>query len=231
MYKKGKAIIGVVIFSMNIISGFVSGEDLRFKGEVVITSSYYWRGVQQFEGNALQGTSRVDYGIISLGMWYSSVIFGDGTVMETDPFLSLNLPTGCWSSSVGLTVYSYDLKKYNEYADWEIEINGSIGYDCLSFSGYYVPQQTSTKNDPSSSNYWFEFSGGIATLGINWGITWGYGTYTSRYLKTPKEGAISTLTLSVIRSITDYLSVNWNYIIQTEKELHNGLYINCTLTF
>ena len=45
-------------------------------------------------GPAMQGTGRITYKSFSLGLWSSSVNFGDDVESETDPFIEITLRTG-----------------------------------------------------------------------------------------------------------------------------------------
>lgn len=112
-----------------------------------MVSTNFWRGIRQFEGNALQGTVSGNWKCLSFGVWYSGVLFGDGTLMETDPFVNLSFKKGFLSGGVGMTYYSYDFNKWNDYADHEIELAVQAGFSLFDIAFYTVPKQASTKGD------------------------------------------------------------------------------------
>jgi hypothetical protein len=65
-------------------------------------------------------------GKVNAGLWYSNVVFGNGMVMEIDPFVSVFLPIGKLSTSLGLTVYTYDFNNI-------MTRRGSVRSVCNSF--------------------------------------------------------------------------------------------------
>ncbi len=219
---------GILIFFSTVFS---FAEEFSMSGDFSWISTYVWRGIRQFEGNALQGTVTGSWKCLSFGVWYSSVSFGDGTLMETDPFLNCSFGEGSLTGGFGMTYYSYDFRKWNGYADQEIELTAHAGFSPLAIALYYVPKQASTEGELERSNFWIELSSTINALELKWGVVVGYGNYSSRYLDTPKKEAIGNITLSANKAVTDQLSVGWCYEIPFQTDLENSLWINCSLSY
>ena len=209
----------------------VSAQELEFSGDVSVVSNYVWRGVSQSGQAELQGTVGAAYKALSFGVWYSSVSSDGGTSLESDPYIELSLPTGSLSSAIGAVVYTYDFKTYNDNADYEYELYGSLGYGVLGVSGYFVPSQSSTDSELNDSAYWLETSVTYPAIGVDWGVMYGVGTYSSRFLEVPKEDAVSMLGLSASKSINESLSIGWNYSIGLDDDLDDILWVSLALGF
>ncbi|MBN2029573.1 hypothetical protein JW824_04950 [bacterium] len=221
----------VMVLLVLVLADVSFSEEFCMSGDFTWVSTYIWRGIRQFEGNTLQGIISGNWKYLSFGVWYSSVSFGDGTLMETDPFLNLSFNKGSLSGGIGMTYYSYDFKKWNGYADHEIELAVNAGFSPVGISIYYIPKQASTKGDLKCSNYWIELSSASNTLDMHWGIIIGYGTYSSRYLEMPKKEAIGNVTLSAQKEVIDQLTVGWYYEIPFRTDLENSFWISCSLSY
>ncbi len=228
--EKNCFISGIVILIL-FSTAFVMAGEFSVSGDFTLVSTYFWRGVRQFEGTALQGTVSGNWKCLSLGVWYSSVSFGDETVMETDPFVNFTFNKGAFSGGIGMTCYSYDFNTWNGYADYEIELAVHAGFSPFDIALYTVPKQASTKGDLERSNSWIELSSSVNLLELDWGVVFGYGTYSSRYLEIPKKEAIGNLTFSVDKAVNDQLTVGWHYEIPFNTDLENSLWIDCSLFY
>jgi uncharacterized protein (TIGR02001 family) len=224
--------IALVAICALLVSFGTTNAQLEFSGDVTAVSTYTWRGVKQYSGPALQGTAGAGYGVLSFGLWYSSVSFGDDTEVETDPFIEVALPTGPLATSIGVTVYSYDFfETFNDDADFEYEVFARIGVGPLDLAAFYVPSQNSTENNPNDSDYWLEVSAGTAAIGADLGLTLGYGTYSSKWLATPKEDAVGHVVLSAGKSISEALATGWNYSIALDDDMDNAFFATLLVSF
>ncbi|HPG41818.1 MAG TPA: hypothetical protein PLP19_21145 [bacterium] len=219
----------IVLLLVSLINN--SAAKVSFAGDVTGVSTYVWRGVKQYSGPALQGTAAFNAGPVLFGLWTSSMSAGDIEV-ETDPYLEVALPTGSVASSLGVTVYSYDLfEAFNADADYEYEIYGKAGYGPAGLAAFFVPGQSSTENTPNESDYWLELSGKTTLAGADLGLVFGYGTYSARYLATPKKDAVSILVLSAGKGLTENTSVKWNYSLALDDDMDNCFWMTAGYGF
>ena len=188
----------LILLLLAVLAG--SAVAVEFSGDVTGVSTYVWRGVKQFDGVAMQGTASLTSGPVTVGFW-SSTMHGPMEV-ETDPFVEVGLPTGDISTAVGATLYSYDFFAKSEYNVYEVY--GGLGYGPAGVTFFYTPEQ----ENMDESVYWLQVSGGTELLGADVGATLGYGTYSSS-----TDDAVTTLTLSAGKSVSDNVAVSWNYSI------------------
>ena len=222
-------IVGLALLTFLSVSPLAA--QVEFSGDATMVSTYVWRGVKQYSGPAMQGTAGFDYGIVSFGLWLSSVEFGDIEV-ETDPYIEIALPTGSISTSIGATIYSYDFfDTFNDDADYEYEVFGTAGYGPIGVAAYYVPSQSSTDNAPESSQYWVEVSGEASFMGADLSAVFGYGTYSSKWLATPKKDAVSTLALTAGKAVSEDIAVNWTYSLGLDDDMENILWMGFSYGF
>lgn len=186
--------------------------DVEFSGNLTGVSTYVWRGVKANNGPALQSDAAFTFGIVTLGFWGSSVNFGDDVEIETDPYGSIALMDGDFSSSLGFTIYMFDFRSFNQFADAELELNALLGYDLFGLNIYYIPSQNSIKENPNNSLYWLELSGGGNWMGADISAKIAYGTYSSRWLpEDPTKDAVGLLLLTAGKALNDRFSVFWTY--------------------
>jgi len=205
--------------------------EMKFSGDMTGVSTYIWRGIKQYNGPSMQGTAGFSYGPLAFGLWCSSVALDDIEI-ESDPYIELSLPTGSLSSSVGVSIYTYDLfESFNDNADYEYEIFVKTGIGPVSLAAFFVPSQSSTEDSLNKSDYWIEVSGETSFKGANLGVLFGYGTNSSKSLATPKKDAVSHLILNAGKSITDNVSVNWNYSIGLDDDMENILWLGFVYGF
>jgi uncharacterized protein (TIGR02001 family) len=231
---------GILYATLLLVYGFVATEsfarDISFTGDITGVSTYVWRGVKQNNGTALQSTADFAYGALSVGLWMSSIDFGGDTETETDPYVSLSLPTGAMETSIGVTIYSYDLfSTFNSDADAEYELFANAGTGALSLSGYFVPDQSSTKSNLNDSQYWLELSINKTTAGADLSAKLGYGTYSSKFLTEPNgnelKDPVTHLVLSAAKTVNKSLSVNWNYSIGFDDAMEDIFWLGCSFGF
>ena len=202
---------------------------LEFSGDVTGVSTYVWRGIKQYNGNAMQGTTNLSISMFSFGFWISSVNFGaDGPSIESDPFFEIALPTGDKvSTTIGTTVYTYDFfDTFNDDAKHEIEIYGKVGIGSFGAAVYFVPGQSSTKNNLNDSDYWVELSAQTSAVNADFSAILGFGTYSSKYLPEPQKDPVYHLVLSASKPVMESLSAGMNLSLGLSKELSNLFWIN-----
>jgi len=218
-------ILGTIMYSsMNFL---VIAQELKLSGDVTGTSTYVWRGVKQFDGVSIQGAIGSKYKFMSFGIWYSTVNFGARTpYFETDPYFEFSLPTGLIKSQLGITVYCYDFTSYNGRANFEYELYGKLNNNIFNLAGYFLPNQQSVKNEVNQYAYWVEAGAGASLMNFTWGILFGYGTYSSRFLESPKMDAVGNVVLSATKQTSDAISVSWNYSLALDSGLTNILWIS-----
>ncbi|NIA29564.1 MAG: hypothetical protein GWP06_06575 [Actinobacteria bacterium] len=222
----------LLLLGMLVASTICPAQGMSFSGDVTGVSTYVWRGVKQYNGAALQGTASFGFKSLSFGVWTSSINFGDDTEAETDPFVELSLPTGSIASSIGATIYTYDLfQTFNADADMEFELFARAGIGPLGLAFYFVPSQSSTTNNLNSSDYWIEASLGMEAAGAEWSAMFAYGTYSSRFLATPKSDAVTNIVLSVSKSLLENLNVSYNYSIGTDSQMENIFWMGLGYSF
>ncbi len=204
---------------------------VSFSGDVTGVTTYIWRGVKQYNGPALQGTAAFNAGRVTMGFWCSSMNAGDIEV-ETDPFIEVSLPSGSVASSLGVTVYSYDMfETFNADADYEYEMYGKVGYGPAGLAAFFIPAQSSTDNNLNESDYWLELSGNTALAGADLGLVFGYGTYSARYLATPKKDAVSSLTFTAAKTLASGITVKWNYSLALDDDMDNYFWLTMVYGF
>jgi hypothetical protein len=220
--KLSKNLTSYVLATIFLLSGGLFAGDLKFSGDVTAVSNYVWRGVLT-DGVALQGTASGAYKAFSFGVWYSSV----GSKLETDPFVELALPTGSVETSIGATFYSYDFKEFAPGITVEYELYATTGYGPVGVSAYFVPGQKSTEGGINESLYYVEASLSRTLLGADWGLAYGLGTYSVRDLDDPT----SLISLSASKSITEAISVNYNYSLGIDDELDDVVWVGFGYSF
>lgn len=227
--KKLKGLL--VIVTSVFVFGDGSAQGLVLSGDVSVVSTYVWRGVRQFNGSAVQGTVGGAYGALAFGVWASNVNFGDDTLIETDPFVEIALPTGDLSSSLGLVYYAYDFTSYNDQADGEIELYGTLGYGPAGLGLFYVPSQGSTEEDVSDSFYWITTAVAFPVGDSELSVGYEFGTYSSRFLPEPTEDAMGVFVLGWTKPITESVSASWNYVIPSTSQIDNSLWIGLSVGY
>ena len=225
---KSKTVLILSALLIIINSGFA--DSLAVFGDMTLVSTYVWRGIKQYDGVAMQGTVEGAYKCVSAGVWFSTVNFGEGSpVMESDPYIVVNLPTGTMETSVGMNAYMYDFTRFGVDTSgkdilMEYELCASITYNMFGISAYFVPGQKNTEGEDPESKYWLELSGETSLGSFNWSATLGYGTYSSRWLSTPKKDATGNLVISAAKNLSDDLSVNWNCSLGIDDDMDNYLW-------
>lgn len=210
----------------------VLGKDSYLSGHLGFASTYIFRGIKVCDGIAMQGSLSESYKNISAGIWVSTVNFGaDSPLLETDLDLKVGLPTGSVTSTLGITLYTYDFSQFNDNADYEYEIFGTLEWNSFGLMVFYVPEQNSTASDPLKSTYWIILSAAASKFGLDMVADLSYGTYSSRWLSTPKNEAVSHLVLSVSKNLNQLLSLNWNYSIGLSSNLTKYLWIAAEISF
>lgn len=230
MYSKS-SMIGVMIVLLVLISSTIMAQEFTFSGDASVVTSYVFRGLRQFEGAAVQGTLVGSVGMVSFGMWYSNVDFGDGSIMETDPFVEVSLPAGALTSTIGLGYYTYDFKKINESAKGEFEFYAILEYGALSANAFFAPKQKSTELDLNDTSYWFVVDYSKEINDYRFTMAYEFGTYSSRFLETPKKNAVHFLDLGVEKSINEQLSLSWKIDLPTDPDLKTVYWAGLTIGF
>lgn len=216
---------GIMMYSP--INFLVIAQELKISGDITGTSTYIWRGVKQYDGVAIQGAIGSEYKFMSFGIWYSTVNFGARTpYFETDSFFEFSLPTGLIKSRLGVTVYCYDFTGYNDDANFEYELYGKLNYNIFNLAGYFVPNQQSMKNEANKYVYWIDAGAEVSLMKVTWGILFGYGSYSSRFIKSPKVEAVGHVVFSATKQTSDAISVSWNYSLTLDSGLANILWIS-----
>lgn len=196
--------------------------EIGFGGDVTVVSTYFWRGVKQFDGAALQSTAELSSGPLAVGYWVSSM--SGGIAVETDPYVSLRLPTGSIESSIGATVYSYDFFAKEEYTVYELF--GSAGFGPLNATYYFTPEQ---QDGSVTSVYWFEVGVETTAFGADLGATLGAGSYSA--FVSPEKASVSTLLLRASRSVSDEVTVAWNWVVGINSSTDNGFFLSAGYGF
>jgi uncharacterized protein (TIGR02001 family) len=205
---------------------------LEFSGDVTSVSTYVWRGIKQYNGTALQGTASLSVSMFSFGFWISSVNFGpDGPSIESDPFFEIALPSGDdISTTIGTTIYTYDFfDTFNDDAKHEIEIYGKVGIGSFGAAVFFVPGQSSTKNNLNNSDYWVELSAQTSTVNADFSALLSFGTYSSKYLPEPQKAPVYHLVLSAGKPVMENVSAGMNLSLGLSKELSNLFWIHISV--
>lgn len=220
--KLSKKLSTYTLIALMLVSGSLFAGDLSFSGDVTLVSNYVWRGVLA-DGAAFQGTASGAYKCLSFGVWYSSV----GSSLETDPYVEIALPTGSVETAIGAVAYSYDMKEFAPGITAEYELYATAGYNCLGLSGYFIPSQKSTEGGINESLYYVEASISKSLLGADWSLAYGLGTYSVRDLEDPT----SLLSISASKSISDAISVSYNYSLGIDDELDDVVWVGFGYSF
>jgi len=169
----------------------------------------------------MQGTGEVGIGILSVGYWISTM---QGTyAVETDPYIGVSLPTGSIETSVGATIYSYD---FFEHAGATVyEVFASAGYGPVGVSFYYTPTQDEPGIDEAL--YWVDISAGTAFMGADLSATLSFGNYSA----IAYDESATNLLLSAGKSITDAVSMSWNWNIALSDGPNNAFFMTASYGF
>ncbi|MBN2412785.1 hypothetical protein JXQ31_13940 [candidate division KSB1 bacterium] len=222
--------VSIILLLLILIN--YAGAEVKFSGDVTGVTTYVYRGIKQYTGPAMQGTAGFSYGALSFGLWCSSVVYYDDTEVESDPYIELFLPTGSVATSVGVIISTLDLfESFNDDANYEYEVFAKAGSGAFGLAAFFVPSQSSTKNNINESDYWVEVSGETAFKGADLTLTLGYGTYSSKWLAEPKKDAVSCVVLTAGKPISEVLSVSWNYSIGLDDAMENILWMSFTYGF
>jgi uncharacterized protein (TIGR02001 family) len=207
--------------------------DVEFAGNLTAVSTYVWRGIKANSGPAVQTEASFTHGIVTLGVWGSSLNFNDDVEVETDPYGNVVLTDGDFSSSLGFTVYMFDFRTFNDRADAELELNAMMGYGPVGMNIFYVPSQNSTKGDLVESLYWLELSAGETWMGADLSAGISYGTYSSRWmLNGPTKDPVGLLLLTAGKSLSDEFSVFWTYSLDLfNSDFENIFYFGGSYSF
>ncbi len=225
MKNRTKARTNILIGLAILFLALPAFAQVEFAGDITAVSTYVWRGIKANNGPALQSTAAATCKAVSLGFWGSSIDFGDDLELETDVYAEIALPTGDIPTAIGATVFMFDFNSFNESADAEFELYGTLSYDAFGLAGYYVPKQNSTKPYQNRSNYWLELAGATSLVGADVSATLGYGTYSSRWMpEGGKKDAVALLLLTAGKSISDNISVYWTYSLDLGSGFENILY-------
>jgi uncharacterized protein (TIGR02001 family) len=206
---------------------------VHFSGYLSGVSTYVWRGIKANNGPALQTDAAFSYKAITLGAWASSVNFGDDVEVETDLYADVALPTGDLSSSLGASVFMFDFRTFNQFADAEYELNAKFAYGIVGLNFYYIPSQNSTKEDLIRSLYWLEFSAGCNWMGADLSGKISYGTYSSRWIpEGPTKDPVSLLLLTVSKPVHEEISIFWTSSLDLfNSGFENMFYFGGTYSF
>jgi hypothetical protein len=218
--KKFIAVFRITIMALLMFSSVYA--EVGFSGDATVVSTYFWRGVKQFNGSAMQGTAEFVSSPIAVGYWISTMS-GDLAV-ETDPYISISIPTGPVETSVGGTIYSYDFFAKEAYTIYEVF--GSVGFGPLSASYYLTPEQ---RDGDVTSVYWLEVGAGTAAFGADLSATFGFGDYSA--FMSPEDETVSTLLLFASKSVSDKVTVSWNWIMGLNDGMDNGFFLSAGYGF
>ena len=151
---------------------------------------------------------------------------GEFTV-ETDPYIGLLLPTGLVETSVGAAIYSYD---FFTSPGSVYEVYASAAYGPASIAFYFTPEQ---QDGDVPSVYWLELAAATSLVGAEWGAGLGYGSYSNWTYSGDTPDAVVTLLLSASKSVTEALSVGWNYALplSDDDDLSNVFFFTASYGF
>ena len=203
----------------------VQAAEIGFSGDATLVSTYVWRGKTQFEGAAMQGTAEFSYGALAVGYWISTM--QGGVAVETDPYIGVSLPTGPIESAIGATIYSYDFFERQEYTVYELFV--SAGYGPVSASFYYTPKQNEVDGAyvVEDAVYWIEVGAGTTLLGADLAATLGLGSYSA----PASDENVTNLLLTAGKSVSDAVSVSWNWNIAISETLDNMFFMTASYGF
>lgn len=218
--KKATMILAVcVVVLLMFSSGYAK---VGFSGDATVVSTYFWRGVKQFNGAALQGTAEFTSGPLAVGYWISTM--GGDVAVETDPYLSIAMPTGPIETSVGATIYSYDFFAKEEYTVYEVF--GSTGFGPLSASFYYTPEQ---RDGDVKIVYWLEAGAKAAAFGADMGVAFSYGSYSA--FMSPEDDVVATVLFSASKAVSEDVTVSWNWVMGIDGSLDDGFFLSAGYGF
>lgn len=210
----------------------VEAAEIGFSGDATLVSTYVWRGIKQFDGAALQGTGAFSYGPLTAGLWVSS--FSGGIPVETDPYVSVALPTGDIQTSIGAALFSYDFFSKREYSIYEL--SATAAYGPFSGSFFFVPKQEFTKDNETvqlvpDALYWIELTAGTTFKGADLSATLSYGTYSAFFTTGGAEETAAALLLSAGKSLTENLAVSWNWNLALDDYTDNIFFLKAGYSF
>ena len=150
------------------------------------------------------------YHALKIGLWASSVNFGDDIEVETDFYAEFSLPTGNIALSVGSNIFMYEFRTFNRFADAEYELYIKSAYSVIGLNIFYIPKQNSTREDLNRSLYWLEVSFATSWLGADLSAVVANGTYSSRWIpQGATKDPVSLLLFTAAKPLSDNMSVFW----------------------
>ena len=206
--------------------------ELSCNGDVTAVSAYYWRGIKQSRGPALQSTAALNYSSFTVGLWCSSLDAEEEGTVETDPFVEMVFFDGPACGTLGANLYSYDLfRSFNATARYELELYTRIEAGAFQITGYLLPLQASTKNQLLRTLYWLETS--LRLCKGTWGMSMllAHGTYTSLSLDPPSREPVSLILWTAEKTILPPLKVFWHYQQGLDKRLENYFFFGLSFAF
>jgi uncharacterized protein (TIGR02001 family) len=221
-----------VLLSLLLSVVAVKAAEIGFSGDVTLVSTYVWRGIKQFDGAALQSTGAFSYGPLTVGLWMSS--FNGVVPVETDPYVSVALPTGEIETSLGAALFSYDFFSKREYSVYEL--SASAAYGPFSGNFYFVPKQEFTKDNETvqlvpDALYWIELAAGTTFKGADLSATLSYGTYSAFFTTGGAEKTATNLLLSAGKDFTENIAVSWNWGIALDDYTDNIFFLRAGYAF
>lgn len=140
-------------------------------GDVTMTTDYFYRGVTQSDGPALQGTLSISHESgMYFTLWGSSINFANN--LELDPSIGFSGTSGDIGYDVGVLYYGYPNSTAPDggtKADF-VEFYGSVSYAGASLGLAYAPDFTYE----SGKNYYVNASYGTEIAGIGLSAAVGY---------------------------------------------------------
>ena len=225
---------GLILLALSFVRPPVAAQcQIKLSGDVTATTTYMWRGIKQFHGAALQGTTVLAGSFFASGMFYSSMNSADFDV-ETDLFLEFLWPGGAVS---GVTIYCYNFKRFNSTAVVECEAYIKLTSDLVDLAFYYVPEQKSLDEYRTlpgyaiSSLYWAEGSCGFTAANLDWRAGLGYGTYSSRFAQIVKDDPVGIVQLSASKPLGENISITWDYSVSMDKDIEDGFWAVLSMVF
>lgn len=227
MIKKWIGLLAIVVISSVALAeapAEATKEALAMNGTVGAVSNYIFRGAA-LGGVALQGSMNLHSDYVpglAAGAWLSSFDTNDrakGAGNETDYYVSYTYEKENMSAGIGWTGYSFDFNRFANEIGVENEyfINGR--YRFVSLAYYMVPAQKSTEgtngekgDDQGGPFSWTELTFSSEMKKCTAKLKFEGGNYNIRGNNTDESEMTSDAVLTVGKTVTDNISVNFNFL-------------------
>ncbi len=192
---------GIVVLTLSLgAPSWVAAQEIETSANVTLSSDYIYRGISQTNGGpAISGGFDAAAGVLSAGVWGSSVDFNDATTMELDVYADYSPSYGGLDFDFGILAYLYpDSPKGQNFVEFHGGASKAMGPLTLGASYAYSPDFYGNTGEA-----------GYLTLDAswavndNWSLSAGYGQQDF-YQKAKGGDSYADINIGITYSLSGY---------------------------